>query len=70
MPRAKTSRKALFRASLAIAGLTAEQWAEREGVTAGHLSQVLSAKRESQTLTEKLDAFIAKHMAGHAALAS
>jgi hypothetical protein len=58
MPRAKPNRKALFRATLALAGLTAEQWAAKEGVTAGHLSQVLSEKRESRTLTEKIDAFV------------
>lgn len=70
MPKPKTSRKALFRAALAISEQTAEQWADREGITAGHLSQVLSERRESATLAEKIDAFIAKHLAGTKALAS
>lgn len=61
MPRAKSNRKALFRASLVLAGMTAEQWAKQEGVTPGHLSQVLSEKRESRSLTEKIDAFVEKH---------
>jgi hypothetical protein len=69
MPRAKTGRKALFRAALALAGTTAERWAEGEGVTSGHLSHVLAGKRESATLTEKIDAFIAKHMGKQGALA-
>jgi hypothetical protein len=62
MPRAKAGRKALFRAALAIAETTAERWAASEGVTSGHLSHVLSGKRESIALTEKIDAFIRKHM--------
>lgn len=70
MPNQKTSRKALFRAAVAVAGLTQEQWAESEGVTGGHLSNVLAGKRESRELLDKVDAFIAKHMAGHKALAS
>lgn len=70
MPKSKPSRKALFRAALAIAGVTAKQWAESEGITGGWLSMVLNGREESITLTEKIDAFIAKHMAGHVALAS
>lgn len=70
MPKAKTSRKQLFRAALAIASLTAEQWADNEGVTAGHVSQVLSGKRDSRALTEKIDAFTREHLNKHTALAS
>jgi hypothetical protein len=70
MPKAKTSRKQLFRAALAIASLTAEQWAEKEGVTAGHVSQVLSGKRESKALTDKIDGFVRQHLDKHTALAS
>ena len=70
MPKAKTSRKQLFRAALAIASLTAEQWADKEGVTAGHVSQVLSGKRESLTLNDKIDAFVREHLSKHTALAS
>lgn len=70
MKRTKPTRKPLFRAALAIAGLTAEQWAAMEGVTAGHVSQVLSGKRESRTLTDKIDAFVRTHLEKHTALAS
>ena len=62
MPKGKMSRKQLFRVALAGAGLTGQQWAERQGVTLGHLSQVLDEKRESRTLTEKVDAFIEKQL--------
>lgn len=70
MPKGERSRKALFRAALAIAELTMEQWATGEGVTAGHVSNVLAGKRESQTLTDKIDAFTREHLRKHTALAS
>lgn len=70
MPNEITDRKRLFKAALAVAEMTAEQFAEAEGVTSGHLSNVLNGKRESGSLTEKVDVFIAKHMAGHEALAA
>lgn len=69
MPNVIPGRKAMFRAALAVAGLTLEQWAKSESVSAGHVSNVLAEKRTSDPLTEKIDAFIAKHMAGHEALA-
>ena len=70
MPTAKTTRKALFKAALAIAGQTQEQWAESAGVTGGHLSNVLGEKRESGDLTEKIDRFIREHLSKHTALVS
>ncbi|MDB4893161.1 MAG: hypothetical protein JWL61_5016 [Gemmatimonadetes bacterium] len=70
MPRAKHNRKTLFRAALVIAGLTAEQWAAQEGLTAGHVSQVLAGKRESARLVEKIDAFVQEHLKHSVALAS
>jgi hypothetical protein len=69
MPRPQITRKARFQAALALAGMTAEQWAENEGVTGGHLSNVLNEKRESGSLTEKVDAFIAKHLPEMSAVA-
>lgn len=48
-------------AALRIAGLTQTEWARQNGVTQGHLSQVLSG-RESRKLTEKIDAFAAKQL--------
>lgn len=62
MQRTKDTRKARFRAALALAGLTAEQWAEREGITASHLSRVLAGERDSSRLLEKVDAFTEKHL--------
>ena len=62
MPKAKTSRKQLFRAALAIAGMTAEQWGQKEDVTSGHLSMILSQKRRNEVIEGKIDDFIGKHL--------
>ena len=70
MPKPKASRKAQFRAALALAGLTQESWAVREGITPQWLSVVLNEKEESGALNEKIDAFTAEQMARHRALAS
>lgn len=62
------SRKARFRAALGLARMpSAAEWARQHGVTPGHLSQVLDGKRESQKLTGKIEAFIAKYLGGQAA---
>lgn len=52
-------RRKRFKGALALAGLTMGQWAEQEGVTYGHLYQVLSGKRESMSLLARVDAFSA-----------
>lgn len=63
MPKAKTSRKQLFRAALAIAGLTAAEWATSEGYSPEHLSRVLSREAlGSATLIERIDAFTEEHL--------
>lgn len=62
MPKERTSRKQLFRVALAIADLTAREWAEREGTSESYLSLVLNEKRVSPSLTPKIDAFIRKHV--------
>lgn len=67
MAKAKTSRKQLFRAALAIAGLTAGQWAQREGITGNYLSQVLGGKLKSKRLDTKIDAFTEKHLSSASA---
>lgn len=69
MPKAKATRKQLFQASLALAGLTAAEWAEREGITPQHLSYVLNERRESKRLIEKVDAFAKKHLSAPPAMA-
>jgi hypothetical protein len=63
MTKAERVRKARqFRAALHLAGTTAEAWAESQGITAGHLSMVLSGKRESGVLWEKVEAFTKEHL--------
>lgn len=58
----RTTRKARFRAALALARMTAKQWASDNGVTETHLYAVLKGTRDSATLTSKVDAFIAQHL--------
>lgn len=55
-------RRAEFKAAVAIARITIQQWCEDAGVSAPHLYQVLTETRESAPLLEKVDAFIAKHL--------
>jgi hypothetical protein len=59
MAKPKQSRKQLFRVALVQAGMTAKQWAAKHEISEGHLWQVLSGPRESASLTEKVDEFIA-----------
>ena len=58
----RTSRKAAFKAALALAGTNQREWAAGEGITAGHLSLVLAGERESERLTAKIDAYIARYL--------
>jgi hypothetical protein len=61
------TRKARFRAALALADITAKEWCEREGYSENHLYLYLRGDRESMPLTEKMDAFISEHLSAHAA---
>jgi hypothetical protein len=56
------TRKARFRAALALTGKTQEQWAAEAGVTAGHLTHVLAGRRESKVLLDKIEAFTKRHV--------
>lgn len=56
------SRKARFKAALALAEQTAQSWCEREGIGYPHLVLVLNGDRESQRLLEKVDAFIEQYL--------
>ena len=56
------SRKARFRAALALAHKTAREWARERDVTRGHLYAVLSGERESATLINQVDAFIGEYL--------
>jgi gp16 family phage-associated protein len=69
MPKAKSSRKQLFKAALALDGTTAQEWAESHGITAMHVSMVLNGRRESARLLDKIDAFVAKKLGSTTALA-
>lgn len=67
----KPSRKALFRAALALNEMTAQEWASREGVTGSAVSLAVNGYRNTGEVVEKIDRFIAKHMGKHeTALAS
>lgn len=59
----KPTRKERFRAALHLAGMTQREWAERRGVTQQHVIYVLAGQRESQSLTDDIDAFIAEQLA-------
>jgi hypothetical protein len=52
------NRKALFKAALALAEMSAATWARQQGVHPMHLSLVLNEKRESKRLTDLIDQFI------------
>jgi predicted transcriptional regulator len=52
-------RRARFKSALALARMTAKQWAEENGVTETHLYAVLKGDRESAKLLAKIDACIA-----------
>lgn len=62
MPKTKTPRKAHFLAALRLACLTMEQWAKREGVTQGYVSNVLSGRRTNDLLDKKIAAFTEKQL--------
>lgn len=59
MVKLDRSRKARFKSALARAGITQIDWAKQQGITAGHLGNTLRG-RESRSLEEKIDAFIAE----------
>jgi hypothetical protein len=57
------TRRAEFKAAIALARTTVEKWCAENGVTTGHLYQVLREERESPPLIAKVDAFIERHVA-------
>lgn len=71
MPSAAEQRKAKerryreFRAALALAGMTGDQFAAQQGVSTGHLWQVARGERENggtKVLEGEMQKFIAKHL--------
>lgn len=69
MPKAKAGRKQLFRAALAVTEETQGSWAEKHDLTPQHLSLVLNGKRESRSLLQRIDEYVADTL-GKAKLAS
>ncbi len=63
MARPRVTRKVRFRMALAVAEMSAAQWAKRNGVSTGHLSQVLSERHKSEPLEKKIDEFATKQLA-------
>lgn len=62
IPRALRDRKTRFYQALVAADLSMSAWAAKQGLTPGHVSQVLSGKRPGFALDAKITAFIAKHL--------
>lgn len=62
MVRKATHRKDALLAACRLSGQRVEDWATAQGVTKGHLYAVLRGERESQTLSDKIDAFIATQL--------
>lgn len=67
MAKTSPTRKARFRAALALAGMTAKEWCEQEGYSENHVYLYFAGRRDSMTLTRKMDAFIEQHLPAHAA---
>lgn len=63
LAKMKMTRKRLFRAALAMADLTAGEWAEKVGISESYLSLILNEKRPSEAVDAKIDAFIEQHVA-------
>lgn len=61
------SRKARFRAALALARMTETSWADANDISRQHLYLVLKGERPSVKLVEKIEAFIAKYLPSEAA---
>ena len=62
MANQRVWRKAQFKAALELADKTQKQWAAEQGISDGHLRQVLAGIRESASLVEKVDEFIRKQL--------
>ena len=61
MPTPIERRRSRFLKALAHAQLSQNAWAKDNGVSKAHLSLVLAGKRDSASLAERIDTFIAEH---------
>jgi ribulose 1,5-bisphosphate synthetase/thiazole synthase len=62
VPRALVERKRQFVKALALAELTAAEWAGKNRITPTYLSRYLAGKSVSQPMGERIDAFIAQYL--------
>jgi gp16 family phage-associated protein len=62
MPSHTVSRKQQFRAALAVAGMTQDEWAARHDYNAGHVSRVLNGRVKSPYMLELMDDFCAEYL--------
>jgi transcriptional regulator with XRE-family HTH domain len=60
--KAKEKRNREFRAALALAGMSGQQFADKHGVSFGHLWQVARGDRDSDVLEPEIEAFIQKEI--------
>lgn len=68
--RTRNARKKLFRAALALEGKTLEAWSAERGITSNHVYQVLTGRRESARLTQVIDEYADRWLAGRAVSAA
>lgn len=61
VPRDMAERKRQFRKALALAEMTAGEWAKGQKIGASYLSRFLAGQTVSRPLTIAVDAFIAKY---------
>jgi hypothetical protein len=62
VPAALAQRKKRFRIALAVAGLTATEWAEENDVAPSYLFRYLGGNTVSEPLGKAIDAFTARHL--------
>lgn len=62
MPSQRTTRKNRFKAALALAGKTAEQFARDNNVSPTQLHYIVAGERESAEVNAAIDALIEKHL--------
>jgi hypothetical protein len=62
VPTALAQRKKRFRIALAIAGLTATEWAEKNDVAPSYLFRYLGGNTVSGPLGEKIDGFVDRYL--------
>lgn len=62
MPNPIVNRKSAFKAALLLSNQTMTDFADKQGVSLGHLSMVLHSRRDSNRLNAEVDALIHQHL--------